>query len=85
MSVRAYFSVSLSLHVLLTVPHSTCRVYSLFIDQCVAVLHTCVGSVSVIVSFLHLRVAGGARSPSPGAGVAAYMLILLPAASGAAR
>ena len=48
MSVRAYFSVSLlvSLHVLLTVPHSTCRVYSLFIDQCVAVLPTCVARSS---------------------------------------
>ena len=50
---ESLFSVILhvGLRLLLTVPHSaqytvhsTCRVYSLFIDQCVAVLHTCVGT-----------------------------------------
>ena len=60
---REVVGESLHVSLLLTVPHSTCLVYSLFIDQCVAVLPTCVGSVSVVVSFLHLWVAGGARRP----------------------
>ena len=38
-------------------------VSSLLIDQCVVVLRTCVCSVSVVVSCLHLWVADGARRP----------------------
>ena len=43
---REVVGESLHVSLLLTVPHSTCRVYSLFIDQCVAVLPTCVARSS---------------------------------------